>query len=74
MSHTAARLVREANQIARAFARLPHQEAVRNTAEHIRAFWERRMLDQIFVLVESDAHGLQDIARDAVRQVSASQG
>jgi hypothetical protein len=32
------------------------------------------MLDQIFVLVESDAHGLQDIARDAVRQVSASQG
>jgi formate dehydrogenase subunit delta len=66
MSATEARLVMMANQIARAFARLPREEAVRNTADHIKSFWERRMLAQIFAHMESGAGDLDDIAHAAL--------
>lgn len=69
MSHTEARLVMMANQIARAFAHLPHETAVRNTADHIRSFWERRMLAQIFAHIDAGNDGLDLTARDALTRV-----
>ncbi len=66
MSATEARLVMMANQIARAFARLPHEEAVRQTAAHIKAFWERRMLAQIYAHMQGGTDQLDDIARAAL--------
>ncbi len=40
-----------ANQIARAFATLPPDQAAAKTAEHINNFWEPRMRRQLFSLV-----------------------
>ncbi len=66
MSHTETRLVMMANQIARAFARLPHEQAVRHTAEHMKSFWERRMFTQIFARIDAGNDGLNEIAREAL--------
>ncbi len=66
MSHTEDRLVMMANQIARAFARLPHAEAVSIVADHIKSFWERRMLGQIYAHMDAGGEGLHEIAREAL--------
>jgi formate dehydrogenase subunit delta len=72
MSHTEERLVMMANQIARAFARLPHNEAVANVADHIKSFWERRMLAQIYAHMDAGDDGLHDIAREALMALRES--
>jgi len=71
MSATVDRLVMMANQISRAFGRLPHDEAVAQVAAHIRSFWEKRMLAQIFEHIDEGGAGLDAVARDALQSLRA---
>lgn len=56
-------LVRMANQIASYFAAYPKDEAVKETADHIRAFWEPRMRTALLAYVAGGGQGLDEIAR-----------
>ena len=40
-------MVHNANQIALYFASFPREEAIEGVLDHIRKFWERRMIDQL---------------------------
>lgn len=63
MSDTVARLQRMADQIARNFGAMKHDDAVAATADHIAMFWDPRMKAQIFA---SDRSALSDVARGAL--------
>lgn len=60
------KLVLMANQIARNFEAMGRDKAVVATAGHIRDFWDPRMKAGI-----ANAHGLSDIAGEAVQMVLA---
>jgi formate dehydrogenase subunit delta len=60
------RLSYMANQIARNFAAQGEQAAIAATAQHIRDFWDRRM---IIALAEAGGEGLDAVARAAFEQV-----
>ncbi|MDE8347533.1 MAG: formate dehydrogenase subunit delta [Acidocella sp.] len=66
MNHTLPRLIAMANQIARAFARLPEDKAVTEVANHLKSFWEQRMLRQIFEYAATGGEALSPVARAAV--------
>ena len=68
MSDTNERLVYMANQIARNFMALGHDEAVRSTAEHIEQFWDPRMREQILA---GDRAALSSEAAEAVELLAA---
>lgn len=65
MNHTKD-LVRMANQIATHFASYPREEAVTETATHIRKFWDPRMRASLFAHVEGGGADLHEVARSAV--------
>ena len=65
-------LVRMANQIADFFHAYPAEEALRETANHIRSFWDPRMRRQIYAYVENSGEGLKPLARDAIKSLVAS--
>jgi len=69
MSHTVDRLTYMANQIARNFNRRPPAEAATETAAHIKSFWEKRMLGQIFAHLDAGGEGLDDVARAALQSL-----
>ena len=58
-----------ANQIARAFAHLPHDKAVAATVEHLRLFWDVRMRDQIVAQLTQPENRLEYVTREAVEQL-----
>ncbi len=64
-----AALVRMANQIARYFASYDHDEAVDGIEDHIRQFWEPRMLSAIKSHVAHGGDGLHALAHEAVRRL-----
>jgi formate dehydrogenase subunit delta len=66
MSKMEDRLVYMANQIGKAFILRPHQEAVDETAAHLKAFWEKRMLTRIFAYIDAGGAGLDEIPRQAL--------
>lgn len=53
---------RMANQIARAFATYPEEEAVKETANHIKSYWDPRMRKQLAELMAKDAGALSPVA------------
>jgi formate dehydrogenase subunit delta len=55
-----------ANQIDKGFAALPHDQAVAEIAAHIKSFWEKRMLAQIFSHLDEGGAGLDERAKQAV--------
>ena len=63
------RLVYMANQIARNFAALGHDNAIAATADHIASFWDPRMRETIFGCGTAD--GLGDLAAAAVARLRA---
>lgn len=63
-----AKLRRMADQIAANFAALGEAQAIAQTAEHIRLFWDPRMKTQI---AAGDLSALSPIARAAVERLSA---
>jgi formate dehydrogenase subunit delta len=66
MSKMEDRLVYMANQIGKAFILRPHQEAVGETATHIKSFWEKRMLTRMFAHLDAGGAGLDEIPRQAL--------
>jgi len=65
MNHTK-ELVRMANQIATYFDAYPREEAVAETATHIRKFWDPRMRAGLFAHVDAGGGDLHEVARSAV--------
>ena len=62
-------MVHSANQIALFFAAYPHDEALSGVENHLRQFWEPRMLNQIKKYVADGGGGLHALALEAVRKL-----
>ena len=60
-------IVRMANQISDFFQAYPHDEAVRETANHLRNFWDPRMRAQLFAHLSKGGEGLSGLALEAAR-------
>jgi formate dehydrogenase subunit delta len=60
------RLVYMANQIARNFEAIGHDAAAAATADHIASFWDPRMKQQIFALIDGGDADLSATARTAL--------
>ncbi len=69
MSHTLQRLVTMANQIGKAFAHLPHERAIAEVADHIRKFWEKRMLAHIYAHIDSGGAGLDELPKESLERL-----
>ena len=64
---TSSDIVRMANQISDFFNAYPHDEAVRETANHLRSFWDPRMRAQLSDHISAGGEGLSDTALEAAR-------
>jgi formate dehydrogenase subunit delta len=60
-------LIRMANQIAKAFAAYPEEEAITEARTHIHKFWEPRMRRQITDYVANGGEGLLPVAVAAIK-------
>ena len=60
-------IVRMANQISDFFNAYPHDEAVRETANHLRNFWDPRMRAQLSEHFSAGGEGLSETALEAAR-------
>jgi formate dehydrogenase subunit delta len=60
------KLVAMANQIGLAFARRPREEAVKEIAEHIKSFWEKRMLAKLYAHIDAGAAGLDELPKEGL--------
>jgi formate dehydrogenase subunit delta len=60
---------RMANQIAVAFQAYPQEQAVNETANHIKSFWDPRMRKQLAELMAKDASGLNPVALAAGKKL-----
>jgi formate dehydrogenase subunit delta len=63
-------IVRMANQIGDFFKAYSHEVAVKETAIHIRNFWDPRMRGQLFEHLAAGGQGLSDIALEAGRKLA----
>ncbi len=66
-------MVHNANQIALYFAAYPREEAIAGVADHVKKFWERRMLNQLFGYVDKGGTGLHELVLEAVKQLRPAQ-
>jgi formate dehydrogenase subunit delta len=66
-----AKLVRMANQVAQNQRLKPHDEAVRDTAAHLRSFWTPTMREQLLAHATRGAPDLDPIAREAALALRA---
>jgi len=62
-------IVRMANQIADFYKGYPHEEAVRETADHINRFWEPRMRRAFFEHMAKGGEGFHVLVREAAAKV-----
>jgi formate dehydrogenase subunit delta len=62
-------LIHMANQIAAYFAAYPHEEAVAGVRDHLKQFWEPRMLKAIKDHVAQGGAGLHALVPEAVRRL-----
>ena len=60
---------RMANQIATAFQTYPEEQAVKETANHIKSFWDPRMRRQLAEIIAKDETALNPIALAAGRKL-----
>lgn len=65
------KLVYMANQIGKFFSHRPESQAVADTADHLRKFWEPRMRKAIFDYVDGGGDGLQPSVLKAVQSLRA---
>jgi formate dehydrogenase subunit delta len=61
MKTPAQKLVYMANQIGRAFASRPRDEAIAEIANHLKSFWEKRMFVQIYAHIDAGGAGLDEL-------------
>ena len=66
MSSSPDKLVYMANQIGTFFRSQGHDRAVPGIAEHIKKFWDPRMLKQIFAHVDAGGAGLEPNVLEAL--------
>ena len=62
---TSEKLVYMANQIATFFRSKPHGQAVAGIAEHINKFWEPRMRQRFFEMIEAGGKGFDPLVVEA---------
>ncbi|WP_119390372.1 formate dehydrogenase subunit delta [Taklimakanibacter lacteus] len=60
---------RMANQIAKAFGAYPEEQAIKETANHIKSFWDPRMRKQLAEIIARDKTALNPVALAAGRQL-----
>jgi len=65
------KLIYMANQIGTFFRSQGEQAAVDGTAEHIRKFWNSRMLKQIYAHLDAGGAGLEPNVKKALEKVRA---
>ena len=58
-------MIRMANQIASYFRAYPEEEAVRETAKHIKSFWDPRMRRKLASHLAAGGEGLDPLALKA---------
>jgi formate dehydrogenase subunit delta len=63
-------MVRMANQIADYFRAYPEAEAVKETAKHIKSFWEPRMKQALQAHLAAGGDGLSELASKAARTLA----
>ena len=61
--------IRMANQIGAFFKSYPHDEAVKEIADHLNRFWEPRMRAAFFRHMAAGGAGLDQLVKDAAGQV-----
>lgn len=66
---TVADIVRMANQISDFFNAYPHDQAVQETATHLRNFWDPRMRAQLSDHLGAGGEGLSKTALEAARHL-----
>ena len=66
---TADKLVYMANQIATFFHSQPREDAAAAVADHINHFWEPRMRQQFFEILEHGDNGLDPLVIEAAGQI-----
>ncbi len=62
-------MIRMANQIATFFNGAGHEQAVKDTAEHINKFWEPRMRLALFAHLEAGGQDLDQTVKDAAPSI-----
>jgi formate dehydrogenase subunit delta len=65
------RLIYMANQIGKFFQSQGHDNAVPGIADHIKKFWEPRMLSAIFAHLNAGGAGLDPNVREAIAALKA---
>lgn len=60
---------RMANQIAIAFQAYPEEQAIKETANHIKSFWDPRMRKHLAELIAKDQSALNPIALAAGKKL-----
>ena len=74
MSHDpSAKLVMMANQIGKFFASQREEIRVPGIAEHIKKFWDPRMLRAIFAHLDAGGAGLDPDVREAIATLKSAQ-
>ncbi|WP_127901954.1 formate dehydrogenase subunit delta [Solirhodobacter olei] len=63
------KLIYMANQIATFFTSQPEGERVDRVAGHIKDFWDPRMRDQLFEIVDRKTAGIDPLVLSAVSQL-----
>jgi len=66
------KLVYMANQIGKFFQSQGHDRAVSGTAEHIKKFWDPRMLKMIFAHLDAGGAGLDPSVREAIAKLKGA--
>jgi formate dehydrogenase subunit delta len=71
MSSHDGRLVYMANQIGKFFQSQGHDQAVAGVADHIKKFWDPRMLAGIYAHLDAGGAGLDPNVREAIASLKA---
>jgi formate dehydrogenase subunit delta len=71
MSSHDGRLVYMANQIGKFFQSQGHDHAVSGVADHIKKFWDPRMLAGIYAHLDAGGAGLDPNVREAIASLKA---
>jgi formate dehydrogenase subunit delta len=65
-------MVHMANQIAQFFKSYPREEAVAGVTDHLKKFWEKRMLQQLHAYVAEGGSGLDPLVLEAEKQLAGA--
>ena len=64
------KLVYNANQIAKFFRHRPGPQAIADTADHLKKYWDPRMRREIVKLLRKGADGFDPIVKQAVAEIA----